>query len=140
MAARGVEVSHETVRERCDRFGAAYAKENRRRRPRPGDKWPLDEIVVKMNGPCCVVQGWGRRKLLMVPGPSDAESQFSERGYHAIRDRALGREFVVRGLNGTAPCGSSRPAARSCRTCDGATTNSPSTYPHKTQLPPPSAN
>ena len=48
-----------------------------------------------MNGHCCVVQGWGRRKLLMVPGPSDAESQFSERGYHAIRDRALGREFVA---------------------------------------------
>ena len=33
-----------------------------------------------------------------MPGPSDAESQFSERGYHAIRGRALGREFVVRGL------------------------------------------
>jgi len=50
MAARGVEVSHETVREWCDKFGAAYAKEIRRWRPRPGDKWHLDEIVVKMNG------------------------------------------------------------------------------------------
>ena len=29
MAARGVEVSHETVPEWCDKFGAAYAKENR---------------------------------------------------------------------------------------------------------------
>ena len=28
MAARGVEVSHETVREWCGKFGAAYAKEN----------------------------------------------------------------------------------------------------------------
>ena len=73
MAARGVEVSHETVRERCDKFGAAYAKENRRRRPRPGDKWPLDEIVVKMNGPCCVVQGWGRRKLLIAGSISRRE-------------------------------------------------------------------
>ena len=50
MATRGVEVSHETVREWCDKFGAAYAKEIQRRRPRPGDKWHLDEIVVKMNG------------------------------------------------------------------------------------------
>jgi putative transposase len=50
MAARGVEVSHETVREWCDKFGAAYAKEIRRRRPRPGDKWHLDELVVKING------------------------------------------------------------------------------------------
>ena len=50
MATRGVEVSHETVREWCDKFGAAYAKEIRRRRPRPGDKWHLDELVVKING------------------------------------------------------------------------------------------
>jgi putative transposase len=50
LATRGIEVSHETVREWCDKFGAVYAKEIRRRRPRPGDKWHLDELVVMMNG------------------------------------------------------------------------------------------
>ncbi len=50
MAARGIVVSHQTVKDWCDTFGEAYAKEIRRRRPRPGDKWHLDEMVVKING------------------------------------------------------------------------------------------
>ena len=50
MAARGIVLSHQTVKNWCDTFGAAYAKEVRRRRPRPGDKWHLDEIVVQING------------------------------------------------------------------------------------------
>jgi putative transposase len=50
MAARGIVLSHQTVTDWCDTFGEAYAKEIRRRRPRPGDKWHLDEIVVKING------------------------------------------------------------------------------------------
>ena len=50
MAARGIVLSHQTVKNWCDTFGAAYAKEVRRRRPRPGDKWHLDEIVVRING------------------------------------------------------------------------------------------
>jgi len=50
LAARGVEVSHETVREWCDKFGADYADQLRRRRPRPGDKWHLDELVVSIKG------------------------------------------------------------------------------------------
>jgi len=50
MLARGVEVSHETVRQWTRKFGQDYANELRRRRPRPGDKWHLDEMVVKING------------------------------------------------------------------------------------------
>jgi putative transposase len=38
MAARGIVLSHQTVKDWCDTFGEAYAKEIRRRRPRPGDK------------------------------------------------------------------------------------------------------
>ena len=30
--------------------GQAYANQLRRRRPRPGDKWHLDEVFVKING------------------------------------------------------------------------------------------
>jgi putative transposase len=31
-------------------FGQAYANQLRRRRSRPGDKWHLDEVLVKING------------------------------------------------------------------------------------------
>ena len=34
----------------CAKFGQAYANQLRRRRPRPGDKWHLDEVFVKING------------------------------------------------------------------------------------------
>ena len=50
MLARGVVVSYETIRAWCAKFGQAYANQLRRRRPRPGDKWHLDEVFVKING------------------------------------------------------------------------------------------
>ena len=50
MARKGVELSHETVRTWCDKFGNKFAKQVRRRRPRPGDKWHLDEMVISING------------------------------------------------------------------------------------------
>ncbi|AXE76311.1 IS6 family transposase [Streptomyces atratus] len=50
MLQRGAVVSHETVRRWCAKFGQAYADGLRRRRPRPGDKWHLDEVFVKING------------------------------------------------------------------------------------------
>ncbi|MFE7245562.1 IS6 family transposase, partial [Streptomyces sp. NPDC057580] len=50
MLQRGVIVSHETVRRWCRKFGQAYANALRRRRPRPGDKWHLDEVFIKING------------------------------------------------------------------------------------------
>jgi putative transposase len=50
MLARGVVVSHETIRQWTQKFGQDYANALRRRRPRPGDKWHMDEIFVKING------------------------------------------------------------------------------------------
>jgi len=50
MLERGVTVSHETVRRWCGKFGQQYAGALRRRQPRPGDKWHLDEVFVKING------------------------------------------------------------------------------------------
>ncbi|MEE1742849.1 IS6 family transposase, partial [Streptomyces sp. JV184] len=47
---RGVIVSYETIRHWSAKFGQAYADGLRRRRPRPGDKWHLDEVFVKING------------------------------------------------------------------------------------------
>ncbi|GAA2268648.1 hypothetical protein GCM10010145_49120 [Streptomyces ruber] len=50
MLERGVVVSHETVRRWCAKFGQSYAGALRRRQPRPGDKWHLDEVFVRING------------------------------------------------------------------------------------------
>ena len=50
MLQRGVVVSYETIRAWCAKFGQVYANQLRRRRPRPGDKWHLDEVFVQING------------------------------------------------------------------------------------------
>ena len=50
MAMRGVTLTYEAFREWCRKFGQTFANELRRRRPRPGDKWHLDEMFIKING------------------------------------------------------------------------------------------
>ena len=50
MLERGVDVSDETIRAWCDRFGQQYANQLRRRGRRPGDKWHLDAVFVQING------------------------------------------------------------------------------------------
>jgi putative transposase len=50
MAARGIEVTYETIRTWCTKFGTEYARRLRRRAPQPGDKWHLDEVFVKIRG------------------------------------------------------------------------------------------
>jgi putative transposase len=50
LAQRGIVVTYETVRQWCLKFGQTYANELRRRRPRCGDKWHLDEVFLKING------------------------------------------------------------------------------------------
>ncbi|MDV6278271.1 IS6 family transposase [Rhodococcus erythropolis] len=50
MAERGIEVTYETIRTWCTRFGPEYARSLRRRTPHPGDKWHLDEVFVNIGG------------------------------------------------------------------------------------------
>ena len=50
LAMRGVVLTYETVREWCLKFGQSYANNLRRRSPRPGDTWHLDEVLLKING------------------------------------------------------------------------------------------
>jgi putative transposase len=50
MMERGVVVTYETIRQWCRKFGQTYANGLRRRRPRPGDKWHLDEVFIKIHG------------------------------------------------------------------------------------------
>src|SRR5919201_5240401 len=49
LFARGILVSYEAIRTWCRKFGQAYANQLRRRRPRPGDKWHLDEVFITIN-------------------------------------------------------------------------------------------
>ncbi len=49
MLARGVVLTTRRSALVCQ-FGPDYANQLRRRRPRPGDKWHLDEVFVKING------------------------------------------------------------------------------------------
>ena len=47
---RGIEVSHETVRVWCAKFGPELAEALRHRKPRRGRSWHLDEVRVVMGG------------------------------------------------------------------------------------------
>jgi putative transposase len=49
LAERGIQVSYEAIRLWCRKFGPMLASELRRRRPRRGDKWYLDEVSLTMN-------------------------------------------------------------------------------------------
>jgi putative transposase len=50
MAECSVSLTYEAVRYGCRKFGQVYANQRRWRRPRPGDKWHLDEVFLTING------------------------------------------------------------------------------------------
>ncbi len=50
LAARGVIVSRETIRLWVNRFAKHFADCIRRDRPRPNDKWHMDEVVILIRG------------------------------------------------------------------------------------------
>ena len=50
LAERGLDVSYETVRRWVLKFGPLFAKELRRRRPRPTSRWHLDEMAMMIAG------------------------------------------------------------------------------------------
>src|SRR5215216_5988695 len=50
MAARGIVLSYETIRQWCQKFGQQYANHLRRRRAQTGDKWHLDELFLTITG------------------------------------------------------------------------------------------
>jgi putative transposase len=58
LAARGITVSHETVRQWARKFGQPFANRIRRRLPRTGDKWHLDGCAANarpaMGGRSCI--------------------------------------------------------------------------------------
>jgi putative transposase len=50
LAERGLDLSYETVRRWVLKFGPSIARGLRRRRPRPSNRWHLDEMVVRIGG------------------------------------------------------------------------------------------
>jgi putative transposase len=50
LAARGISVSYETVRNWCIKFGNQYCNQIKKNRGQLGDTWYLDEVFVKING------------------------------------------------------------------------------------------
>jgi hypothetical protein len=61
LAARGIGVSHESVRRWAEKFGREYSNRIRRRAPARGDKWHMDEVVITRVGSFVVLtapQAW----------------------------------------------------------------------------------
>jgi putative transposase len=50
LAFRGIEVSHETIRQWALKFGQELANIIRRRLPRPGDRCHMGEVMLKIAG------------------------------------------------------------------------------------------
>ena len=50
LLMRGISLSHESIREWSLAFGQTYANAIKRRSPRRGDKWHMDEMCLVMNG------------------------------------------------------------------------------------------
>jgi putative transposase len=50
LFVRDVIVSYEAIRKWCRKFGQHDANQLRRRRPKPGDTWHLDEVFLTING------------------------------------------------------------------------------------------
>ena len=70
MRARGVLVTYETIHQWCRKVGQTFANQLRRRRPRSGDKWHLDEVFIKIKGKThyLVADGGPRRECPGHPG------------------------------------------------------------------------
>ena len=49
LTRRSIQVSHESIRKWCSRFGPVMAKKLRQKRQQPTDKWHLDEVFITIN-------------------------------------------------------------------------------------------
>jgi putative transposase len=50
LHGRGIQVSHETLREWCIKFGPLFAEDLRHREPRRGSRWHLEEVCTSVDG------------------------------------------------------------------------------------------
>jgi len=84
LAYRDIEVSHQTIHEGEQWFGPLSADVIRRKRPKLGDKWFLDETVIKMRGE--FFYRWRSDQHAFSPSPpSSFQSQLSSRSKRRLR-------------------------------------------------------
>ena len=103
LAERGLDVSYETVRRWVLKFGPLFARELRRRRPRPTSQWHLDEMAVMISG----TQFWLWRAV-------DDEGEVLDLLVQRRRDKADRRETDAQAAQETrlrARCAGDRQAA-----------------------------
>ena len=50
LAYRGITVSYESIRNWCLKFSKDFTDIIKKRERKPGDKWHLDEMIIKING------------------------------------------------------------------------------------------
>jgi len=50
LAARGIVVTYETIRQWCKKYGNIYCNQIKKNRGQLGDTWYLDEVFIKING------------------------------------------------------------------------------------------
>jgi hypothetical protein len=93
LAMRGVSLSSETVREWCLKFGQTYANGLRRRSPRPGDRWHLDEVLLKING-----------RLHYLWRAVDQDGDALDTLVQSRRDKKAAKKFFRKLLKGVAVC------------------------------------
>ena len=48
LLARGIDVTHEAIRQWCLKFGQGYANQLKHRRAQPGDKWHLAIVFTQL--------------------------------------------------------------------------------------------
>ena len=82
---RGIEVSHETLREWCMKFGPLFTDELRQREPRQGSRWLLDEVCTTVDG----VRHWLWRAV-------DEHGHVLDIYLQRHRDTEAARTFLIR--------------------------------------------
>src|SRR4051812_41095396 len=92
VAERGLDISYETVRSWVLKFGPVIARRLRRRRPRPSDRWHLDEMVVRIAMSSVATRRKPKKMPRRAPNSSPVSSASSPR---ATRRSSPTRASVV---------------------------------------------
>ena len=99
MLVRGVIVTYETIRQWCAKFGPVYAAGLRRRQPRPGDKWHLDEVFLTDQRPSALPVA-GRR-----PGRQRPRTSWSDLAATPRPPSGSSRKLLTKQCRGTSGAG-----------------------------------
>ncbi len=91
----GITVAHESIRRWRLNFGGDFASKPRRRRPRPGDTWPLDQVFCASAANCLasgvpsISTGWCSTSWCRTAG-TPAQPSTSSSGCCMHRDTSRG--------------------------------------------------